>query len=248
MNINEYPACLRRLANDHVASKYIESSCKSELYRIASELETSLKMKKKKVSPSWNIKINRDKPLVFISNKKNLQVDVCCEIKGEGDTILKQNVELRIWSLNQSLSYRDKIDSDHLKIDLESANWKRVISRFHFDLRSDDAKLPEPICHLQVGGDSGTCLPNGGQLIKENCWHPPQLSVPRFFHVPFDIILISEFILTNFFPIESMDLRKKPEWIKLIKKSEEFFCRVHIENYLRYLEDENQTLLGNLAR
>lgn len=248
VEIREYPANLRRLASNQIANRYIESYSKSKLFSIAESLETSLKMKSKNQSnPLWKIKIERDKPLVFVTNKDKLQVDICCDIRGKGNDILKQNVEMRVWSLDQSMSYRDKVDSVTLKDELEYAGWKRVISRFHFDLRNDDTTVPEPICHLQVGGDSGACLNNESQKIKENCWHPPQLSVPRFFHVPFDIVLLSEFVLMNFFPNETRDLRKKPEWIKLIKKSEDFFCKKYIENYLRYLMDENQTLLGNLA-
>lgn len=249
MEISEYPQNLKTFL-DKYGRGYLDYSTTSSLYKTVKdmgELVDVSKNKKRKTPPSWAVKIERNKPLVFVKNKDNLQVDICCDIQGKGNVVTKQNIELRVWSLNQQMSYRDEVDSLALKDELEIVNWKRVISRFHFDLKTTDTTKPEPICHLQIGGDSGSCLSEGSVSIKENCWHPSQLSIPRFFHVPFDIILICEFILVNFFPNESLDTRKKPEWVQLVKKSEEFFCKEYIKKCFDSLNDSKQTMLGNLA-
>jgi hypothetical protein len=242
MEIKDYPKHLELLANNKFIRQYINERSKATLHQQASDLASSLN--KNEDEPQWCISIPRESPFEFIPND-GLQVDISFIIEGKGNKIVKQNLEMRVWSLKKNLSYREKLDSDRIREELQYFNWKRVISRFHFDLRNDNSILPEPICHLQVGGDSGDCLKNAGN-IKENCWHPKKVAIPRFFHLPVDIIMICELVLVNFFPKETEDFRKRREWINLVKKSEELFCRSTFEKYIRCFEDKNQTLLGNL--
>lgn len=249
MDIKEYPKHLSMLAKNKHFEKLVDQRSKAMLIKRADDLTSSLNNKKDS-SPPWQFDIPRNAPFEFVQ-KDGLQVDISCIIVGKGNYIKKQNFEIRVWSLNENLSYREGIDSPTLKDELQLANWKRVVSRFHFDLRVDEKKdkndkISEPICHLQVGGDSGACVTNGIQDIKENCWHPKKVAVPRFFHLPFDMVLMCEFILVNFFETETEDLRKRHEWIRLVKDSEELFCRPYLEKYISYFNDEKQTLLGNL--
>jgi hypothetical protein len=246
VQIKEYPKHLNLLAKNKHVGKLINDRSKAILIQRASDLTNSLS-RRGVSNPPWGFYIPRETPFEFVQ-KDGMQVDVSCIIEGKGKDILKQNFEIRVWSLDEKLSYREGIDSPELRDELQSSNWKRVISRFHFDLRmeKDKEKIPEPICHLQVGGDSGTCVTNGEQDIKENCWHPDKIRVPRFFHLPYDMVMMCEFILVNFFPTETEDLRKRHEWIRLVKDSEELFCRPYFEKYISYFNDNKQTLLGHL--
>ncbi len=258
MEIKEYPKNLNLLAKNKHLFRFFDGRSRSMLIKQADDLANALN-RSGATNPCWSFCIPRDTPFEFIQNN-GLQVDISCIIEGKGNNISKQNFEIRIWSLDENLSYREGIDSPELRAELEQSSWKRVVSRFHFDLRVDDSgmedneekrkkkknKIPEPICHLQVGGDSGSFVTNGYQDIKENCWHPKKVAVPRFFHLPFDMILICEFILVNFFPNETEDLRKRDEWIQLVKDSEELFFKPYLEMYINYFYDDRETMLGNL--
>jgi len=232
MRINDYPRCLELLVRQHM-NKFLEESSKSRLINKAQTLRNYIRKGEK-----WRFTIPRDNPVTFVKNNRKFQIDISCEIEGTGNTIQKQNILLRIWSSDKKICYRDDIDHPNIKIKLDDIGWKRVVLRFHFDLRSSDTKQPEPLYHLQIGGK------NPGK--DENCWFPEQIDVPRFPYPPMDIILLCEFVLMNFFQEEYETMRKKPEWKGLIKKSQELFQREYFENCYRYINDGNDTLVGNL--
>ncbi|GAG59979.1 unnamed protein product [marine sediment metagenome] len=166
-------------------------------------------------------------------------MDISCELEGRDNIITKQNILLRLWSLDENLSYREEVDSPKLKAELERNIWKRVILRFHFDLKEPNGKQLEPEYHFHVGGRYRT--------NDENCWLPEQIDVPRFPYPPMDFILMCEFLLINFFPKESEKLRKKPEWKSLVRKSQDMFLKPYYDICMKYLKDQNETLMGNLA-
>lgn len=240
MSIKEYPRNLEILAQQHL-SKYLDAGSKELLIERARALRSSFQGKKKKSSVKWSFVIPRDYPLTFKINdvdSKKLQVDISCEIEGQSETIHRQNVLLRIWSWDKDLSYREGVDADHLKVLLEKVGWRRVILRFHFDLKDPKAKS-EPLYHLHIGGNP---------LEDEHCWLPKQIKVPRFPFPPMDIILLSEFILVNFFNKQSEQLRMKPEWESLVRKSQNFFQKEYFENCTECINRQSSTLLGNLIK
>ena len=125
------------------------------------------------------------------------------------------NIIIRIWSYDQNLCFREGFDSEKIKELFNNRSWKRVLLKFRIDLKYKDNKK-EPVYHLHAGG-----------YFKEieYCWIPEGLNIPRFIYFPVDIMLICEFILYNFFQ-ENKDyekLRKDPEWIALIRKSQQLF-------------------------
>jgi len=187
---------------------------------------------------TWRFSISRERPLTFKENNK-LQIDVSCELEGVGDDIKKQNILLRVWCLDKNICYRNGIDHPEIEAKLERNNWRRVLLRFHFDLRAPNVKQPEPLYHLQVGGRN--------PKDDENCWLPEQIEVPRFPYPPMDIILLCEFILMNFFHEYYEEIRKKPEWIRLVRKSQEFFQRRYFEMCCKCFTQRSDTLMGNLV-
>ncbi|MHA1483592.1 MAG: hypothetical protein ACTSQA_09210, partial [Candidatus Heimdallarchaeaceae archaeon] len=95
--------------------------------------------------------------------------------------------------------------------------------KFHIDQKVPDT--PEPWHHLHMAG------------FKE----------PRFPYPPMDIILLSEFILINYFPTVSEDLRRDRGWKRLIINSQNIFQKEYYETCWNCIENnENTTLMEHL--
>lgn len=225
------------LANRDIG-KFLEPNSKEILKQKAGSLRTTLQRKRKVNTAEWRLAISPKNPLTFITNDCHFQVDISCEIEGIGDLINKQNMLIRIWSCDNNTCFRNEMDAAILKEKIEQEGGKRVMLRFHIDRRTLDLKNPEPCYHLHVGG-----IPDD----SENCWIPKQIKEPRFPFPPMDLILLSEFVLVNFFPIESKDLREKPEWKSLVKKSQEIFIRPYFTECVKFLNSPD-TLMGNLVK
>lgn len=235
LEIREYSKNLQLLANLHIG-KFLVNGSKDILINKAESLGLDIRKKRK----NWRFSIPREHPLTFKESDRKLQIDISCEIEGTGDYIKKQNSLLRVWCLDENICYREGIDHPGIKNKVEAIGWKRVILRFHFDLRELDVKQPEPLYHLQVGGVNPT--------DDENCWHPEQIEVPRFPYPPMDIILLCEFVLMNFFPEDYEKLRKKPEWKSLVRKSQVLFQKDYFEMCWKCLNRSSAgTLMENLV-
>ena len=236
MRIKDYPLVLELLVNQRNGiEEFLEGGSKNILINRARSLKSTIKRGR-----TWRFSIPIDHPLMFIKNNSQLQVDISCEIEGRGDIITKQNIILRLWSFDKNLCSREEIDSTELKVKLDHNNCKRVMLRFHFDFKEPNGKQLEPKYHFHVGGRCRT--------DDENCWLPEQIDIPRFPCPPMDLILICEFLLINFFPKESEQLRKKPEWQSLVRKSQDLFLKPYYDICTKkYLKDQNETLLGNLV-
>ena len=95
--------------------------------------------------------------------------------------------------------------------------------KFHIDQKVPDT--PEPWHHLHMAG------------FKE----------PRFPYPPMDIILLSEFILINYFQEVSEDLRRDRGWKKLIINSQNIFQKEYYETCWNCIKNnENATLMEHL--
>jgi len=225
------------LVNHHIGN-FLEPNSKEILKQKAGLLRTSLKRKRNVETVDWRLAISPKNPLIFITNDCHFQVDISCEIEGIGNLINKQNMLIRVWSYDINTCFRDEMDAAILKEKIKQEGGKRVMLRFHIDRRTLDVKNPEPCYHLHVGG-----IPDD----SENCWIPKQIKEPRFPFPPMDLILLSEFVLVNFFHVESKDLREKPEWKSLVKKSQEFFIRPYFKECMKFLNSPD-TLMGNLVK
>lgn len=243
----DYPGNLRFLAE--YINSYVDSHSKALLYEISSKINASIVSPQKGKRPAtWRVSISKEHPLEFKKSSEGnfeVHVDLSCEMEGEvasldsDKTVLKKyNVLIRIWSCQEKISYRERIDAPGLKQELEGQGWNRVVSRFHMDLRENVPRKPEPLYHLHFGGRSED---------NEYCWIPKNLDEPRFCCFPMDLILLCEFILTNFFPEESENLRRTPEWRRMIQKSQYLYLRPYLARLTKFLNNENDTLLGHLS-
>lgn len=233
LDIKEYPVKLERLVNQHIGD-FLDAGSKDILINKARTLKSTIK----KRNGSWRFSIE-DKPLTFIKNDHELKIDVTCKLEGVGNTIQKQNIQLRIWCLDDGICYRDGLDHPDLKGKIERNGNKRVILRFHFDQKGAEVIKLEPPYHLQIGGIT--------RSDDENCWFPEGIDVPRFPFPPMDIILLCEFILMNFFQEEYREIRKKPEWKSLVRGSQDFFQKSYFEECLKCFNQGDDTLLGALV-
>lgn len=242
MLIAEYATHLTMLVDPAYAGKYLAPRSKEiileRIYSLEKNTEKAGKKGKKgkRKLKSWEFSISRDEPLVFRENSEKYQVDIAGIICGVGDDITEVKTRLRVWSLDEALCYRDGIDCAEFKNKFQEYK-KRVMVRYHFDRRAPSVEKPEPIYHLQVGGQT---------LPDENCWFPKQIEVPRFHFPPMDIILLCELVLVNFFHKESEILRKKPEWIRLIQKSQHIFQDVYFTQFNKCCVNSSNTILGHL--
>jgi len=242
LGIEDYPRNLAILAQERYIGKYLDADSKGILFERAKSLKGVLQKRRKRRPVEWQFSIPIKYPLKFIKNYVNdcrLSIDISCEMEGIGDDIKKYNVLLRIWCWDENAIYREGIDAVELKSKLEGLGWKRVILRFHFDLRDAKTKSAEPLYHLHIGG-----IPED----DENCWYPKQIKVPRFPFPPMDIILLCEFVLVNFFQKESEELRKNPEWESLVRKSQDFFQKDYFEKCINHINSQSSTLLKNFMR
>lgn len=230
MLIEEYAKNLTFLADQKFIGRFLAAGSKQVLQEAVGILRSQRR------ATIWNFRILRERPLTFRENSQKLQVDVAAIIDGRGDQVTDIRTLLRVWCLDKSLCYRENLDADLVGTRFDETG-RRVLARFHFERRLAETVKPEPIYHLQVGG-----VP----LDDENCWFPKQLEVPRFYFPPMDVILLCELILVNFFHEDSRDLREKPEWKRLVMKSQAAFQRSYFDKFYSYVKSTTNTILGSL--
>jgi len=236
--IEEYARNLQMLVQQQYLGAYLEPGSKETLLERARQFSDSARTSRKVKPVRWQFSIPRERALKFKENEKRLQVDLAGIIEGEGDDVKEVRTLLRVWSLDGTMCYRVGVDSDEVKRKFEQTG-RRVIVRFHFDCKAPNVTKPEPIYHLQVGGNA---------LDEENCWFPEQLEIPRFHFPPMDIVLLTELVLVNFFDQQSENLRKKPEWVSLVRKSQDAFQLRYFAVFHSSFKNTSNTLLGHLIR
>ena len=227
----EYATSLTFMVGPKYIGKYLAPGSKEILLERVRMLRAQ-----RKGGSWWQFSIPRESPLTFKENSDRLQADVTGIIEGEGDEVKEVRTLLRVWSLDEALCYRPNIDAEQVRTKFAETG-RRVMVRFHFDRRATNVTTPEPIYHLQVGGVA---------LQDENCWFPKQLEVPRFHFPPMDIVLLCELVLVNLFHKSSRNLREKPEWKKLVVKSQSAFQTSYFNDFYSYINSISDTILGNL--
>lgn len=232
MLIEEYATSLTFLVGPSYIGKYLAPGSKETLLQRVSLLRS----RRGTGSFRWEFSIPRESPMTFKENSDRLQADVAGIITGEGDDIKEVRTLLRIWSLDEALCYRAGIDAEQIRTRFDETG-RRVMVRFHFEPRVTHVTRPEPVYHLQVGG---VALQDG------NCWFPKQLDIPRFHFPPMDIVLLCELVLVNLFHKNSRNLREKPEWKKLVVKSQNAFQRNYFNEFYSYVNSTTNTILGSL--
>jgi len=204
----------------------------------------------RKKDGKWNFSISNDYPIRFCPcnlNGNMIQVDFSCNIEGNipslnkrdvtiWDAIEKYNVLIRVWSLEERLSFRNNFDSESIRDLIQINDQRRVILRFHIDKKVQNVTIEEPYYHMHFGG-----------IAQENeiAWYPKNFDPPRFYFFPLDIVLATEFILMNFFSIKSYKLREDPEWKSIVITAQEIFLKPCINKYHQYVNDDSNSFLNH---
>ncbi len=182
----------------------------------------------------WGYKIRKSKPLRFQSVQcqgHTVRTDVFCDLQwGEDGLPTNQEIALRVWSLDESLSFREDWDSQKVLAYLaEVGRADRVVFRCHFDMANTNQPGPEN--HLQVGGN--------GEL-DEQCWFPTSIKIPRFAHPPMDLLLVCQMVAANFFPDLYQGVKESPGWRSRVKESEQLVWKEYYDRCQNYLNDNSK--------
>jgi len=257
MWIDGYLTKLTMLSNNPSFRSFLDPNSINPLYESVAKLrgiiesEKKLNKSRKERKVEWIFVIPRDTPLRFkiseVDPELKLRVDLSCLIQGLEEVtkkkfaIKKYNFEVRIWSEEKDVVYRDVFDSEEIGKQIMDSGCKRVMSRFHFDIKCTDTQRHlEPFSHFHIGGDSEG---------NEFCWLHNKIEIPRFPNPPMDLILLSELILASFFPSQSQELRDDPFWKHLVKFSQNCFLKPYFDecNYVISNPDKvHSTLLSHL--
>ena len=248
MPFKGYPRNLESLAQ--YIQDYIEPGSFSTLYYIADSLRLTIQRHGERRTPlKWIINIPREQPLEFKLTddcSSIINVDFFCKIEGEVELgrfdhikLKTYNFDFRLWSHDKDISFRNEWDAADLYEKLDNQGWRRVIKKFHIDRRVQNTILPEPLYHLHLGGRSDE---------YEYCWIPKRIDEPRIHYFPMDVVLMCEFVLINFYPNISRDLREMPEWKRLVRKSQDLYLKPYLEKVAGYINNNDDTLLGHLTK
>ena len=247
VSFGQYPTCLQYL-HDYAGPFLTEDSkalLKEKKGIISKELTASGTAERE-----WSINIAPSRPLTFVNceeKKVKIQIDVSLNLQGtyfpadkDKFKINSHCINVMIWSLEPTVSFREQYDAAELRTKIEENDGKRVMVRFHIDRKLQDEETKrclEPIYHLHFGGKAEE---------HELAWYCDKFEEPRFAFFPFDLILLTEFILANYFPNKSKELRDEPQWKRLVQKSQELFIKPYIEKLNLYVNNKENTLLSYL--
>lgn len=196
----------------------------------------------KKPVSDWGYEILTPPLRVKMAHYKGyrLRPDIICNFRWQQEGAFPTTLELvlRVWSADEHLIYREGYDSEaiaELMTSQHNGLQERVMLRCHFDLANP--KQSGPRYHLQFGGNP---------RVEEQCWYPKELDLPRLIHQPFDLVLLCELVVANFFPHQYKDIRPKPDWHWAVKASERYLLESYHAKCLAAIRDKKRTLLNVL--
>jgi hypothetical protein len=257
MWIDQYLAQLNSLTENKSFQEFLDPDSVNPLYESVEKLrgviekEKKLNKTRKEKKVEWMFGIPRSSPLRFKIGKNDpelkLRVDISCSIQGIEElqekvfSIKKYNFEVRVWSEDENVIIRDDFDSEEIRKKIMESGCRRVMSRFHFDVKSSNTKRHlEPFSHFHIGGESED---------QEFCWLHNKIKIPRFPHPPMDLILLSELILASFFHDESEELRNDPFWKDMIRFSQDCFLKPYFtecNHVINNFDKDHSTLLNHM--
>jgi len=228
------------------AGGILDNDASLVLDQVISQLEATSQNSKSTSQPcTWAFAISPRRPLRFVKSEDEgrVQPDIFCRLLGPGTLGWpheSQELVIRIWSVDQTLSYRPELDAksieDWLTLQREP---HRVILRLHFDRANKGQN--GTIFHLQVGG-------NPIEDQKEKSWSCGLPDLPRIPIPPMDLILACELIIANFFQDEFKKLCKDPEWCAVVRRAEQRTIKRYFDRCSVHLNDTRtkHTLLKTL--
>jgi hypothetical protein len=252
--IDKYLTQLKSLTDNKSFQDFLDPNSVNPLYESVQKLhgvienEKKLNKARKEKKVEWIFVIPRNTPLRFKIGEDDpelkLRVDLSCSIQGIEElktqtfSIKKYNFEIRVWSEEENIIYRDDFDSEEIGRKIRESGCRRVMSRFHFDVKSTNTQRHlEPFSHFHIGGDSED---------HEFCWLHNKIEIPRFPHPPMDLILLSELILASLFHDQSKELRDDPFWKNMIQFSQDCFLKPYFDECNYAINNVQSTLLSHL--
>jgi hypothetical protein len=190
------------------------------LSNLNKQKESLSKTGKKAEKPPWKLVIPPSDPLAFRSTedeaavKHDLEVDLACSLSepdANGIPKGEHNIAVRVWSTKGSLCFREEVDAAELRKPIEAAG-RRVMLKFHFDLANKDQEGPRH--HLQIGGKAH---------IGDHHWLPDNWKLPRFVHVPVNLVLVCEFLGRTFYPAQFKKISQDATWIHAVQEAEKTY-------------------------
>ncbi len=205
---------------DTLAPMLAESSPRvlsGALASLQTQKDEAARLPRKAPRPPWRLVISPTNPLAFRTTEGDrlvnhrLEVDLACSITQPGANGLPasdHNIAVRVWSTDPAMCFRAERDAEALRDQLE-ARGRRVMLRFHFDLAN--AKQEGPRHHLQIGGKADTA---------DYQWLPDNWKLPRFVHLPVNLVLACEFIARTFYPSTFARHSQEPTWTHAVRTAE----------------------------
>jgi hypothetical protein len=175
------------------------------------------KLPKKADKPAWRLVIPPTDPLAFRTTEDvnhRLEVDLACSLSEpnpQGIPTGEHNIAVRVWSKDKGHCFRDEFDAPTLR-QLIEAEGRRVMLKFHFDLANKGQEGPRH--HLQIGGKAHGADYN---------WLPDNWKLPRFVHMPVNLVLVCEFLARTFYPSQFKAILEEPTWSYAVKAAEETY-------------------------
>jgi hypothetical protein len=137
----------------------------------------------------------------------------------------------------------------HSCCEKEHTQEHRIVRRFHFDKGPGAPDKHETNNHVQFGGSiedlASFCqYVGGGQLhyCLDNNLDPPRLPYP-----PLDIVLILHLFLQQFQTSIKKTFLETPEWLCLVRKSEDFQLRYYYDQILKYYSDKEDGRISKVT-
>ncbi|OLS21198.1 MAG: hypothetical protein HeimC2_34160 [Candidatus Heimdallarchaeota archaeon LC_2] len=222
--IDEYSKNILRLIVISPKLKTIDKSINIEEIK---SLYSRIKSAKNKFTESEELKFNHPMKMYFYYNKFQFELNFDIVVKVKGDKVLSNQFLLQIFSLNEELSFREDLDTENIKNELEKIGWRRLMLQLHFDKHPHKDKF-HPTFHVQIGGNNS----------EQHLWHPELLNIPRIPNFPMELILFFEFILMNFYKDnnQAMEFLIDDAWKNVRKISEKQIIQPFLQSCLEYFQ------------
>lgn len=227
------------------------------LEEATARLSTFIRGRGRRAAAAWGYRIPPSAPLQFKPAMVGelgytVWVDVYCAVQWSEEEALpfEQDIKIRVWSKEDAFLH----DFEHKAIEetpIEEMDpsiasvvdrmWAsdpisgRVIYRCHFD--KANGKQAGPTYHLQFGG---------APEADEHCWLPNIISLPRFVHSPYDLLLTCELVASNFYLKEYEEIKKETTWMSVLRQSQANQLLGYYRGCLDALENADREGRGSL--
>lgn len=170
---------------------------------------------------NWGLRVEQEKPILFRETEdvdgKTIQPRLYASLKVNGD---HEGFPFEAWNIALEVFYKEENPVP--------------LMRWHFDLANNNQSGPHT--HLQGGGH-----------FRDHRPHDIPLKIPRWYAPAFDLILLAETIVANFYEDDWFDkIRDDRTWCSHVNKSQSLCFKPFIKQMTNCLAQSNVTLLKNV--